>query len=256
MKIKGTQNLQQHLVVFILSLGVPFILYLGRHHDNNRLTSWKWAFSADTLPRFLVVLIVLLLFSWLLSRISFYKKGKPFILFITSFFMASLFWSEPEVIVDAARYFSQAKHLEIYGLRYFSEQWGKSIFTWTDLPLLPLLYGLIFKFGGEHRFLIQILNTTFYSLTVVLTYQLGKILWDEETGFWGGVLLLGFPYLYTQVPLLLVDVPTMFFFMLAVVTCVYALKKRGGHNIVLASFSLFLVFYVKYSCWLLRWSWN
>ena len=251
MKNQDPQNLQQHLLVFILSLGVPFILYLGRHLDNNRLTSWKWAFNGDNLSRFLVVLVALLLFAWLLSQVSFYEKGKPFVLFVTSFFMASSFWSEPEVIVDAARYFSQAKHLEIYGLSYFSKEWGKSIFAWTDLPLLPLLYGMIFKFVGEHRILIQILNTIFYSLTVVLTYQLGKTLWDEETGFWGGVLLLGFPYLYTQVPLLLVDVPTMFFFMLAVVTCVYALKKGGVGYIAVASFSLFLVFFVKYSSWVL-----
>ena len=100
---------------------------------------------------------------------------------------------------------------------------------------MPFLYGLVFKFFGEQRIFIQVLNTLFYSLTVVLTYQLGKTLWDEDTGFWGGLLLLGFPYLYTQVPLMLVDVPTMFFFMLAVVTCVNALKKGGTGRIVLAA---------------------
>lgn len=245
------QNLHQHLLVFILSLATPFVLYIGRHHDDNRLTSWKWAFNADNITLFLFVLISVLLLAWLLSLVSFYEKGKPFVLFVTSFVVASSFWSEPEVIVDAARYFSQAKHLKVYGPGYFLEQWGKSIFAWTDLPLLPLIYGMIFKFLGEHRILIQVLNTTFYSLTVVLTYQLGKTLWDEEIGFWGGLLLLGFPYLYTQVPLMLVDVPTMFFFMLSVVTCVYALQKGGANSIVAASFSLFLIFYVKYSSWLL-----
>jgi len=55
----------------------------------------------------------------------------------------------------------------------------ESIFAWTDLPLVPFLYGLVFKFFGEHRVLVQILNTIFYSLTVVLTYQLGETLWDE-----------------------------------------------------------------------------
>ena len=245
------QNLHQHLLVFILSLATPFVLYIGRHHDDNRLTSWKWAFNADNITLFLFVLISVLLLAWLLSLVSFYEKGKPLLLFFTSFVVASSFWSEPEVIVDAARYFSQAKHLKVYGPGYFLEQWGKSIFAWTDLPLLPLIYGMIFKFLGEHRILIQVLNTTFYSLTVVLTYQLGKTLWDEEIGFWGGLLLLGFPYLYTQVPLMLVDVPTMFFFMLSVVTCVYALQKGGANSIVAASFSLFLIFYVKYSSWLL-----
>ena len=252
MKNQKQQFIFQHLLVLLLSLGAPLVLYLTRHLDDNRLTSWKWVFNGESPPYFfLVVLIAVLLFAWLLSRFSFYEKGKPLVLFATSFVMASFFWSEPEVIVDAARYFTQAKHVKVYGVGYFAEQWGKSIFAWTDLPLVPFLYGLVFKFFGEHRILIQALNTVFYSLTVVLTYQLGKTLWDEEVGFWGGILLLGFPYLYTQVPLLLVDVPTMFFFMLAVVTCVYALENGGMNRIVAASFSLFLVFYVKYSSWIM-----
>jgi 4-amino-4-deoxy-L-arabinose transferase-like glycosyltransferase len=245
------QNIYQHLIVLILSLAAPLVLYLFRHLDDNRLTSWNWVINSISFSRFLVVLIIAFLFAWLFSRVSFYEKRKPFVLFVTSFVMASFFWSEPEVIVDAARYFTQAKHLKVYGVGYFAEQWGKEIFAWTDLPLVPFLYGLVFKFFGEHRVLIQALNTIFYSLTVVLTYQLGKTLWDEEVGFLAGILLLGFPYLYTQVPLLLVDVPTMFFFMLAVVTCVYALKKGGINRIVVAGFSLFLIFYVKYSSWIM-----
>jgi 4-amino-4-deoxy-L-arabinose transferase-like glycosyltransferase len=116
---------------------------------------------------------------------------------------------------------------------------------------MPFIYGLVFKIFGEQRIFIQVLNTLFYSLTVVLTYQLGKILWDEDTGFWGGLLLLGFPYLYTQVPLLLVDVATMFFFMLAVVATASALKNGGTGRVVVASLALFFVFYVKYSTWML-----
>ena len=245
------KNIFEHLLVFLLSLATPLVLYIFRHLDDNRLTSWRWAFNGVSPYRFLIFLVVVFVFAWLLSRVSFYEKGKPLVLFVVSFVMASFFWSEPEVIVDAARYFTQAKHLKVYGVGYFAEQWGKEIFAWTDLPLVPFLYGLVFKFFGEHRIPIQILNTIFYSLTIVLTYQLGKTLWDEEVGFLGGILLLGFPYLYTQVPLLLVDVPTMFFFMLAVVTCVYALKKGGTNRIVVACFSMFLIFYVKYSSWIM-----
>ena len=251
MKNQKQKYMFQHLLVFMLSLAAPLVLYLTRHLDDNRLTSWSWVFNVVSISRLLIVLFVVLLFAWLLSRFSFYERGKPVVLFVTSFVMAASFWSEPEVIVDAARYFTQAKHLKVYGVSYFAEQWGKSIFAWTDLPLVPFLNGLVFKFLGEQRILVQALNTIFYSLTVVLTYQLGKALWDEEVGFRSGILLLGFPYLYTQVPLLLVDVPTMFFFMLAVVTCVYALQKGGTSRIVVASFSLFLIFYVKYSSWVL-----
>jgi 4-amino-4-deoxy-L-arabinose transferase-like glycosyltransferase len=165
--------------------------------------------------------------------------------------MSSAFWSEPEVIVDASRYFTQAKHLQVYGVGYFFEQWGKEIFAWTDLPLVPFLYGMVLKLFGEQRIFIQALNTLFYALTVVLTYQLGKTLWDQDLGYWAGLLLLGFPYLYTQIPLMLVDVPTMFFLMLAIVSCINALEKGGSGRIVLAAVSLALVFYAKYSTWML-----
>ena len=63
--------------------------------------------------------------------------------------------------------------------------------AWTDMPLVPFLYGLIFKFFGESRLYIQIFTTFFFSMTVVLTYMIGKTLWDEDTGLYGGMLLLG-----------------------------------------------------------------
>ena len=75
MKKQEQQYMFQHLLVFILSLATPLVLYLIRHLDNNRLTSWNWAFNAVNFSRFLVVLIAVLLFAWLLSRFSFYEKG-------------------------------------------------------------------------------------------------------------------------------------------------------------------------------------
>jgi hypothetical protein len=251
MKSVSGKNTEQQVFIFILSLATPFVLYFYRHLDDNRLTSWNWVFDFGAPLRIGPMLIMALIIAWLLSLASFYEKRKPLVLFIAAFAMASAFWSGPEVIVDASRYFTQAKELSIYGVGYFAEQWGREIFTWTDLPLVPFLYGLIFKFLGEQRIFIQILNTFFYAATVVLTYQLGKNLWDEDMGFRSGLLLLGFPYLYTQVPLMLTDVPTMFFFMLAVFVSVIALKNGGTGLIILASVSLFLVFYVKFSTWLL-----
>jgi len=251
MKSGKDTYVDQYLFVFILSLATPFILYLNRHLDDNRLTSWNWVFDFVSISRIGVMLAMALVFAWLISLVSFYEKGKPLALFVAAFVTASFFWSVPEVIVDAARYFTQAKLFSVYGAGYFAEQWGKEIFAWTDLPVVPFLYGLVFKFFGEQRIFIQVLNTFFYSATVVLTYQLGKTLWDEDIGFRGGLLLLGFPYLFVQVPLMLADVPTMFFFMLAVVTTVNALKNGGAGRIVLAGLSLFLVFYIKYSTWIL-----
>ena len=119
------------------------------------------------------------------------------------------------------------------------------------MPLVPFLYGLIFRVFGETRTYIQALTTTLFALSVVLTYELGKILWDEETGFLAGLFLLGVPYLLTQVPLMLVDVPSMFFLLLAVVTFIRAIQKGTIGSIVTASISTALAFFSKYSIWLM-----
>ena len=149
--------------------------------------------------------------------------------------------------MDASRYFTQAKYLEVYGIEFFCREWGKAIFSWTDLPLVPFLFGLMFKFLGESRLAIQIFTTLLFSGVVLLTALIGKELWDEETGFYGGMLLLGIPYLFVQVPLMLVDVPTMFFFTLAVFTFLRALSGNGRAAILTSSLSLFLAFFSKYS---------
>ena len=251
MKIWHEKQVGPHLLIYLLSLAFPVVLYFNRHLDDNRLTSWYWVFDHVDFHRPGFVIAGSLVLAVILSRYSFYEKRKAVVLFAVSYGLASCFWSVPEVIVDSARYFTQAKQLSVYGIDFFAEQWGKKIFAWTDLPLVPFMDGLIFKLFGEQRVFIQALNTLFFALTVMLTYQLGKDLWDEETGFYGGLLLLGYPYLYSQVPLLLVDVPTMFFFMLGVVATVKALKKGGAHRIILAGLSLFLVFYIKFSTWIL-----
>lgn len=154
------------------------------------------------------------------------------------------------MIVDASRYFIQAKYLELYGIRYFFEEWGKGIFAWTDMPLVPFLYGVVFRLFGEVRLYLQIFNTIVFSLSTILTYLIGRELWDEEVGFYGGLLLLGVPYLYTQTPLLLVDIATMFFLLLAVFTFMKALKG-GGVMIVISAVAVSLSFFSKYSAWLM-----
>jgi hypothetical protein len=164
--------------------------------------------------------------------------------------VSTIFWREPEVIVDTSRYFTQAKHLEIYGIKYFIQEWGKGINAWTDLPLISFFYGLIFKFFGESRIYIQIFTTFLFSMTCVITFFIGKTLWDEETGFLAGALLLGIPYLFSQIPLMLIDVPTMFFLTLSVFTFIRAIEK-GGIWIGVSSIAIFCAMLSKYSTWMM-----
>lgn len=244
----------RHRRLFVIAalMVLAFVaLYAFRGHDDNRLTSWEWAFRGS---RFGVVLALLVPLLFIVgaagrsSRVAHFEERPALLLFLISFCAVLPFWQEPEVIVDTARYFTQAKYLALYGAGYFLEEWGRTIPAWTDLPLVPFLYGLLFKLFGEARLSIQLFTTLLFSSTVVLTYRIGATLWSREVGLFGGLLLLGMPYLLTQVPLMLVDVPTMALFTAAVSTFIIALR-RGGRWILFASAALFAALLSKYSTW-------
>lgn len=238
------------LAVAFFTLLTYSILYLARNLDDNRLSSWQWCFQPGVFWDVFIAISAGCILSHFLSKVTLLGKNAAPFLFVMSSASASLFWSEPEAIADASRYFTQAKYLELYGVRYFFDQWGKVIPAWTDMPLVPFFYGLVFRIFGEVRVYTQIFNTMLFSLSAVITYLIGKHLWDEEVGFYGGALLLGMPYLYSQVPLMLVDIPTMFFFLLAVLMFMKALDK-GGTMVVVSAFAIFLAFFSKYSTWLM-----
>lgn len=236
--------------VCLLAFFMFTALYYLRDIDDNSLTSWRLVFEhSDSYMIFAFVLTGALL-SWLLSKTE--LPGFRWLILV-SFVSSAMLWSIPEVVVDSSRYFTQAKHLSEYGISFFLREWGREIITWTDLPLVPFIYGLIFKLFGESRILVQILLSAMFSGTVALTAMLGRDLFDkpgqETIGIAGGALLLAMPYLYTQVPLLLVDVPSMFFLMLAVYLFHRTMKHGGAHNTVIAGFAIFLMFLSKYSLW-------
>ncbi len=239
-----------HLLIPILGILVFIILCLFRHLDNNRLTSWNWVFSDLNMLLFIPILVVGIFIIFKVFSLPFARQRPGLFLFLISFAVCSVFWKVPEVIIDASRYFTQAKHLKLYGVQYFNSEWGNGIHAWTDLPLVPFLYGIVFNLFGESRAFIQVLTTLFFSCTVVLTYLTGKSLWDESTGLFAGALLLGIPYIYSQVPLMLVDIPTMFFLTLACFTCIMAIKK-GGVWIVCSSLAIFCAIFSKYSTWMM-----
>ncbi len=242
-------RLASYLLVGALFLFVFVVLFLCRSADDNSLFSWSWAFANVNASRIYFFLAAGLIIAFFLSLADIPERYQPPVLAALSFAACMPFWQESEIIVDASRYFTQAKHLEVYGIGYFLKEWGKAIPAWTDLPLIPFLYGMVFKLFGESRTAIQLFTTTLFSLTTVLTYSIGKTLWNRETGFSAGLLLLGSPYLLTQVPLMLVDVPTMFFLTLAIFTFLDALNKGGVARIACSATAMVFTVLSKYSAW-------
>ena len=235
-------------LVVAVALATFFTLWLFRAHDDNRLVSWSWVLADTGAVELLSLLVLALVLAVLLSRRQPTVRAAPIILFVLAWLVALPFWSGPEPIVDSARYFTQAKHLALHGPAYFAAQWGREIAAWTDLPLVPFLYGVILSVFGEQRLYLQMFTTLLFAATVVLTYLIGRALWHERLGWHGALLLLAMPYLLTQVPLTLVDVPTMFFFTAAVYAVIQALA-RGGAWITAAAALVAAAALTKYSVW-------
>jgi hypothetical protein len=238
------------VIVAVMAIVAMLSLYLARSADDNRLFSWKWVYADTGLAGILVRYVPGVIIAYLLARLSVFERSPLAAPVLLSAAAAVMLWSEPELVMDASRYFTQAKHLEVYGVGYFVKEWGKAILPWTDLPAIPFLFGLVFSFFGEHRIAIQAFTTVLFSSTVLLTCLIGKKLWSEEIGSTAGLLLLGMPCLVAQTPLMLVDIPTMFFLTLTIYTCMDALERGGSRRVAIASCALFLSVFSKYSAWL------
>lgn len=245
--------MQNKLATFLLLSALFLLLFVVlvvlRSFDDNSLFSWAWVFARTDASVVYLLLTSGLILSFALSRAVFPAAYQLPLLALLSFAAALPFWGQPETIVDASRYFTQAKYLELYGIGSFLKEWGRDIPAWTDMPLIPFLYGMIFKLFGEHRLAVQVFTTALFSLTTVITCLIGERLWNRDMGFSAGLLLLGMPYLLTQVPLMLVDVPTMFFLTLALYAYLAALDQGGVSRIALSIAAIVLTVLAKYSAW-------
>jgi hypothetical protein len=238
------------VAISAVALLTIFTLYLFRSVDDNRLFSWKWVYAGLGPAGLLVRFVPGILAAYLLARLSIFERSPLVAPVLLSVVSVVVLWSEPELLMDASRYFTQAKHLEVYGAGYFVREWGKEIGSWTDLPAVPFFFGMVFSLFGEHRIAIQAFTTFLFSWTVLLTFLIGRKLWSEEIGSSAGLFLLGMPCLLAQVPLMLVDIPTMFFLTLAIYTFLNALDRGGSGRVALASCAVFLAVFSKYSAWL------
>lgn len=230
------------MLSFILLLGLFFL----RRFDDNRLVSWRWLFDNCAASDVFVVLFIGMGVAYMLTTI---RLPGPVGLFVLSLVTSSVFLGTPEVIIDASRYFTQAKFLGQYGPGYFVSHWGRGIEAWTDLPLMPMIYGLGFRYFGEHRLVVQVIVMLMFAATVVLTYLLGRDVFGQRTGRIGAMFMLSIPYLYTQIPLMMVDVPSMFFLLCAVYCFRRGLLSGGVWAWLLGPGALALAFLSKYSQW-------
>ncbi len=239
------------LLISLVTLTTFTALFVLRFLDDNRLTSWRWAFDRSNFRLLVAVLAAGIALAYAASRLTIPRAAQKAAIFAAAFAAAVPFWGAPEVIVDTARYFMQAKYLELYGVGFFAREWGGEIAAWTDLPLVPFLHGMVFDLFGETRIAIQVFTGLLFAATAVLTWLIGATLWDDTVGGSAAVLLLGMPYLLTQPALMLVDVPAMFFLTLAVFTTLKALREGGAGFLIASPVAITLAMLSKYSTWIM-----
>ncbi len=247
--------MKSKLIYFLIGFAIIcsyYILYLFRSVDNTVLMSWNqvFYFTGINIYKLLLILSIVICISFIISRTSIFNKYNEekyhiLFLFFSGVIIGSLFWNIPEINPDAARYFTEAKYLELNGIWNYINDSGHGLFVYVDFPSIPIFFGLIFRYLGEYREYIQLFNTILFSTTSVLIYMISKRLWNEEIGIYSGLLLLSFPYLLSQVPLMLVDIPLMFLVTLSVF---FILKVFDSYYYCLpAIIAVFFAVYAKMS---------
>jgi len=238
-------SLHAALIAFV-SILTLFILYFLREYDDNSLVSWRWIFLQVDAQSLFITLALGAIAAYMISTLDMPGPGS---LFFISMLLGASFINLPEVIIDSSRYFTQAKHLGQFGPDYFFREWGEEIEAWTDLPVMPLVYGLGFRFFGEHRAVVQAIVLLMFSGAVTLTCMLGRDLFGDRAGRLSGMFMLSMPYLYTQVPLMMVDIPSMFFLVLSVYALRMGVLKGGLWSFLWAPLFISIAFFTKYSLW-------
>ncbi|MCX9083573.1 MAG: glycosyltransferase family 39 protein [Candidatus Methanoperedens sp.] len=246
--------LESKLIYFLIGFAILisyYILYLFRTVDNTVLMSWNLVFNYGVYNIYdlLLILPIVIFLSFIISRINYNKYNQEryhiLFLFFIGMIIGTLFWNIPEINPDAARFFTEAKYLELKGIWGYFNDWGYEFFVWSDFPSVPFFYGILFRYLGEFREYIQIFNTILFSLTSVLTYKISKRLWNEEIGIYSGLLLMSFPFLLSQIPLMLVDIPFMFLVMLSAFLLFKVFDNK--YYSIPASIIIFFALYAKLS---------
>lgn len=81
-------------------------------------------------------------------------------------------------------------------------------------PILPLLYGGIMGLLGVHLFILRLVSLLFSVGTLILTYAIGRELYDQRTGLRAALFLISTPFFFRLGAAAMTDMPTTFCFLL------------------------------------------
>jgi len=240
------------LIVIVL---VPLIFVINLHliYLNKKFTIYRGLlfYTSDinwVLPLITFILLYLLILITI-PKLNLQLQLSKIKLILTMIAFASLsqiiFFYIPEVNPDFIRYLHHAKILASKGALYYFEGWGSKFSTHTDMPTGSFHVGLIFALFGVNRLAVQLVHTIFYILTAILVFILGYKLFNKNVAVFSALLFISFPFMKTQVPLLLVDVTSTFYITLFAVTSYLYIRDSKPVFLILSIVSFFMAIYSK-----------
>ncbi len=149
---------------------------------------------------------------------------------------------------DEENSFKAATILATEGVRPFFDQYAKIdwLGRWHP-PLTPVLYGFALRLFGVNLFVMRLVTLVLATTTVIITYLIGRQLYDRETGLVGTFLLLSFPLYLRQGTVAMTDLPVTFFFALTMLLVFYLVQKPTYWLAVVTGLILGAGFLTKYT---------
>jgi 4-amino-4-deoxy-L-arabinose transferase-like glycosyltransferase len=95
-------------------------------------------------------------------------------------------------------------------------------------PLVVLINGFVIRFTGASIYGLRLLTLLFAAGTVVITYILGRDLYDRRTGLLAALLLLSFPLFFRLATVAITDAPVAFYFALALLLALRLARAPSG----------------------------
>ncbi|WP_029086068.1 ArnT family glycosyltransferase [Brevundimonas aveniformis] len=152
---------------------------------------------------------------------------------ITVIRLAALFVTPLELYPDEAQYWLWSRDL---AFGYFSKP-----------PMLAWLIALTTGIGGDSEPFVRLSSSLLHAATGLILFRVGARLYDERTGFWGGVLYLLMPGVQLSVGIASTDAPLLFFAALALWAYVAFQARPSARTALFAGLALGGAFLSKYA---------
>ncbi|MCP4358982.1 MAG: phospholipid carrier-dependent glycosyltransferase [Chloroflexi bacterium] len=144
--------------------------------------------------------------------------------------------------------FESAKIVATQGTASFFNQYAN--IEWLGPqhpPLIPLINGLALRIFGPYLLVLRLVSLVFGFGIILLTYCIGRELYNKTVGFVATVLLLSFPLIFRLGTSALTDVQLTFFFCLSLLLIIILSRKASMSLAIAIGFVIGVGLLAKYT---------